>query len=67
MLAGMLAAYVPYLLVLLIEAVAPEVPIPGGVGAYPYTLLFLLNPIAFLYAILRSAEIHSRRGPGIQS
>ena len=52
MLAGMLAAYLPYLLVLLLEAVAPSVPIPGGLGAYPYTLFFVLTPVAFLYAML---------------
>ncbi len=52
MLAGMLAAYVPYLLVMLLEVVAPSVPIPGGVGAYPYTLFFVLTPVAFLYALL---------------
>ena len=60
MLAGMLAAYIPYLIVLLLEAVAPSVPIPGGLGAYPYTLLFVLTPVAFLYAILTGRPLRDR-------
>ena len=59
MLTGMLAAYIPYLIVLLLEAVAPSVPIPGGLGAYPYTLFFVLTPIAFLCAILKGRPRNS--------
>ncbi|MCZ6807922.1 MAG: PDZ domain-containing protein [Deltaproteobacteria bacterium] len=59
MLVGMLAAYVPYLLVMLLEVVAPSVPIPGGVGAYPYTLFFVLTPVAFLYALLTRDSLKS--------
>lgn len=58
LLLGMLVAYVPYLVFSLVESVAPSVPIPGGLGAYPYTLFFVVTPVAFLYVMLtrRGAE-----------
>ena len=57
-----LAATVPYLTVMIVEAAAPTVSIPGG-GSFPYTLLFTLIPLSVATAIIRNERSQVRPDP----
>ena len=50
MLAGAILGELPYFVADLLSSVAPG-------GSQPYTLFFLLTPLAITYAILRSSRI----------
>jgi hypothetical protein len=52
MLAGAVVGPLPYLVAILIQSFVPAITIPGGLGSQPYTLFFILTPLAFTYAIL---------------
>ena len=51
---GILIAELPYLVVSIIETLAPGIAIPGGMGTEPYTLFFIFTPLSFTYAILKT-------------
>ena len=51
---GNLVAVLPYLAAVLMESLAPAITLPGGQGALPFTLFFILTPVSFTFAILKS-------------
>jgi hypothetical protein len=53
MLAGMILAQLPYVVALLLQSLAPGIRLYGGLGTQPYALFFILQPLAFTFAILR--------------
>lgn len=59
MLAGAVIGPLPYLVAMLIQSLAPGITIPGGLGLQPYTLFFILTPLAFTYSILRYRMSHA--------
>jgi len=62
MLWGTALAFLPYFVVLVIEAQLPSITIPGGQGSHLFTLFFIFLPITFTYAILKNHQLLKGKG-----
>ena len=57
MLWGTALAFLPYIVVLVIEAQLPSITIPGGQGSHLFTLFFIFLPLTFTYTILKNHQL----------
>ena len=57
MLWGTALAFLPYIVVLVIEAQLPSITIPGGRGSHLFILFFIFLPVTFTYSILKNHKL----------
>jgi len=62
MLWGTALAFLPYFVVMVIEAQLPSITIPGGQGSHLFTLFFIILPLTFTYSILKNHQLLKGKG-----